>query len=89
MVEATIADDTDASSMELFKNVVDITEAALKSRTFRRWLDFCIIAGMRLISPKLFKDGKLRLPLSIINESYVREYPIVAKKTARSTTTCQ
>ena len=32
MIEATIVDDTDASSMELFKNVVDITEAALKSR---------------------------------------------------------
>lgn len=81
VIEANIVDDTDASSMEIFQDVVDATDAAIE-RTKRRWIDFCIVAGMRLFTPKTFKDGKTHVPLSTINESYVREYPFVSKKTA-------
>ena len=84
VIEATIVDDTDASSMEVFQDVVDVTEAAIKRRTKWRWTDSCILAGMKLIIPKTFKDGKTRSPLSAINDTYVREYPIVAKKKANN-----
>jgi len=83
IVEATIIDDTDPSSMKVFQDFIDTTEK-IKRTTKNCCLDFFLNIAVRYATPKTLKNGRRRMPLSVINESYVREFPIVLKKKAHN-----
>jgi len=80
LVEATIIDDTDVSSMAIFQECISRTEE-VKHRTKYGCVDKLMSGAMMLLSSKTLKDGRRRMPLSVINESFVRETPFVTEKT--------
>jgi len=83
LVEATVVDDTDPASMSIFQEVMDKTEE-VKRRTSSCCLNALMNGVLRIVSGKTLKDGTRRMPLSTINESFVRETPFVTAKTTTS-----
>jgi len=80
IVEVTIIDDTDIPSMAIFQDFVNTTEE-VKRKSNNCCLDKFMNGAFRILSSKTLKNGKKRLPLSVINESFVRDPPFVTEKT--------
>ncbi len=83
VVEATVVDDTDESSMNVFRNIMETTERAKRASNRKRYCSRRALVDMVLkyLSPSTFKDGRKRMPFSVINKTTVRGYPFFLNRT--------
>ena len=83
MVEATVVDDTDESSMNVFRDIMETTERAKRTKNCQRCCSRRALVHMVLkyLSPSTFKDGRKRMPFSVINKTTVRGHPFVMSRT--------
>lgn len=85
VIEATVVDDTDESSMIVFREIMEITEQA--KRRSRNLLCCCsprvalVDMVLKLLSSTTYKDGRKRMPFSVMNKTFVRGSPFLMNRT--------